>query len=107
MRQFKTKTGEEMQKLLLVYGDNDTEFFGVSPKEDFIKEARYWIERRIEKSCKYVQEAYVVTDANAIDVKSIIADYEEAQNRYAKQLQEEEERRTLKKLKEKYEKASV
>jgi len=91
-----------MGKRLVIVLEDRTESFGLE-EADPVKEATYWIRRRIEKENNYAKEAYIVRDEDVIDVPAILSAIEIQAERYREQLEKEEELRLLKKLKEKYE----
>lgn len=92
-------------KTLFIEFDYGFESFSVG--DDAIKQAYYWIGRRIEKTGSYAKQAFIVNAKDILNVEEIIRDIEKQNARYEKRQQEAAERELLKKLKAKYERKAT
>ena len=94
----------DMRTLIIIFDDDTTEIFGIGDKDNAINEAKYWIKRRLSKSCKIAMKCFVSTEE--IDVEKIKGEYYKAERKWQKEEQERQEMETLKQLKAKYERTS-
>ena len=88
----------QIKKLIIIFDDGSCETFDNSELSD----AKYWIERRLEKSGKYATEAYLIPTEQQLDVKNIIGNYEERQAKYEREIAERKEKALFEQLKTKY-----
>lgn len=88
-----------MNNIVIIYDDDPAEVFGY--EKNPIDTAMYWIERRLHKSSKFPKKCFICSEE--IDVSTIINKINKEQEAYEKKEIEQEERRTLEKLKKKYE----
>lgn len=89
-----------MGKLIIFWDDRDAESFGVKDEAAAIKEAKYWIGRRREKSGKTPTQCFYAE--KEIDFADILDKIEEAEAKYYTELQEQKDRAEFERLKKKF-----
>ena len=86
-------------KIIIQYSSDGCEIFDGDEKE-----ARYWFERRIEKSSDYAEHIYI-GELKEIDVELWKREYEEKCDLYSRQQKERRDKDDYERLRKKYEKA--
>ncbi len=90
-----------MSKAILVYDNGDVEVVAAERGED----ARYWVERRIEKEGKVAIEGYWVIPDNMLPVCDWVTEYGVRLAKENAEYHERQERRAYERLKKKYDEA--
>lgn len=94
-----------MGTLILLFDNSEAETFGADTEKDAIKLAKYWIRRRREKMNSTAYQGFY--SETPIDTDSILAEIEEEEASYQRQMREAKDRAEYEHLKKKYEKPTT